>query len=322
MFENRADIQPFLEDTELGLFAAEIASVCTPCLCFEPGEARLGGARFGGEPDLPPDFTWPTREAYRYGASVAERLARRGKGFASQFTVPAPLDFVCQIELTDPSVKRSLGPLFPSEGRLVFFWDGGCGPWIESTESARVVWDRSPAVKLKRCARPPALLEYLGRDHRSGFKRETNSAALPAWSMPDRFLLEEIATSEELREAAVADDTDDFWGDIMDMGLRTLTSGREVLAHRLGGWPIPEQGDPRFTAAAAANGFLRLFDRMPSREEAKVCEAEVSSWTMLLQADMASLGTDFAEGTVYFVVREADLERRDFTRVHAIYQQT
>ena len=43
---------------------------------------------------------------------------------------------------------------------------------------------------------------------------------------------------------------------------------------------------------------------------------------MLLQADMASLGTDFAEGTVYFVMRAEELTRRDFSRVHAIYQQT
>ena len=45
-------------------------------------------------------------------------------------------------------------------------------------------------------------------------------------------------------------------------------------------------------------------------------------WTMLLQVDLASLGGDFAEGTVYFVMGETDLARRDFTHVHAIYQQT
>jgi uncharacterized protein YwqG len=79
---------------------------------------------------------------------------------------------------------------------------------------------------------------------------------------------------------------------------------------------------PRFTAAASANGFLRLFDRSPTEAEAEACCREVSAWTMLLQVDMASLGTDFAEGTVYFVMRANDLARRDFSRVHAIYQQT
>jgi uncharacterized protein YwqG len=93
-----------------------------------------------------------------------------------------------------------------------------------------------------------------------------------------------------------------------------------VLGHRLGGWPIPEQGDPRFTAAASANGFLRLFDRSPTEVEA--CSREVAAWTMVLQVDMASLGTDFAKGTVYFIMRADELARRDFSRVRAIYRQT
>jgi hypothetical protein len=41
--------------------------------------------------------------------------------------------------------------------------------------------------------------------------------------------------------------------------------------------------------------------------------AKLLAWTMLLQVDMASLGTDFAEGTVYFVMRADDLERREFS---------
>jgi uncharacterized protein YwqG len=322
MFENRTDIQPFLEGTELGLFAAEVERLCRPSICFEAGEDRTGGSRFGGLPDLAPGLAWPVREAYAHGASLAERLAERGEGFASQFAVAAPLDFVCQIDLTDALLHKSLGPLLPDEGRLLFFWDGGCGPWIEMAQSAQVIWDRSATASLRRRERPDALMQYLARDQRSGFKRATPAQPLATWSVPDRFLLKEIAESEALREAAVSDDSDDFWGDIMDMGLEVLTSGREVLPHRLGGWPIPEQWDPRHAAVASANGFLRLFDRMPTEEENIICGREMSSWTMLLQVDMASLGTDFGEGTVFFVMREADLAKRDFSRVHAIYQQT
>jgi hypothetical protein len=322
MFENRDDIQPFLEDTELGLFAADVARLCKPSVCFEAGEDRTGGTRFGGLPDLAPDFVWPVREPYAHGGSIAARLAKRGKGFASQFNVAAPLDFVGQIDLTDAQLRKSLGPLLPHEGRLLFFWDGGCGPWIEMAQSANVIWDRRPAESLRRTQRPDALMQYLACDGRTGFKRETPAQPLATWSLPDRFLLDEIAESEALRGAAVSDDSDDFWGDIMDMGLNVLASGRPVLPHRLGGWPIPEQYDPRFTAVASANGFLRLFDRMPTEEENIICGREMSSWTMLLQVDMASLGTDFAEGTVYFVMREDDLARGDFSRVHGIYQQT
>ena len=91
---------------------------------------------------------------------------------------------------------------------------------------------------------------------------------------------------------------------------------------RLGGWPIPEQWDPRYTAAAASHDYLRLFDRMPTDAERAACAAEVPDWTQLLQVSLADLGTDYAEGTVYFVMRRADLAAREFGRVHAIYQQT
>jgi uncharacterized protein YwqG len=45
-------------------------------------------------------------------------------------------------------------------------------------------------------------------------------------------------------------------------------------------------------------------------------------WTLLFQLGLNDLWSEYAEGTVYFVMREEDLEARNFDRVHAIYQQT
>jgi uncharacterized protein YwqG len=109
---------------------------------------------------------------------------------------------------------------------------------------------------------------------------------------------------------------------MIDAGAWKLASGREVLPHRLGGWPIPEQGDPRYAAVAAARGALGLTGRMPDEAEKAACEAEMHRWTLLLQIDLNKLSDAFAEGTVYFVMREADLKAQNFDRVHAIYQQT
>jgi uncharacterized protein YwqG len=322
MFEKRPDIQTFLADSGLGRFSGEIVALCKPCVCFVEAAARTGGTRFGGEPDVPADFQWPERAAYAHGQHLADHLAGRGEGFASQFTVEAPLDFLCQIDLTDKGVGTSLADMLPNEGRLLFFWDGGCGPWIEGADAARVIWDTTPAARLTRRPRPKALMDYLSRDDRAGFTRAANAAALPAWSMPDRFLIRDIAQTQELRDATEDEENDCFWEEMTDFGLTSLTSGREVLPHRLGGWPVPEQWDPRFTAAASANGFLQLFDRSPSEAEVATCTREMAAWVMLLQVDTASLSTDFAEGTVYFVMRQSDLARRDFSRLHAIYQQT
>jgi hypothetical protein len=266
-------------------------------------------------PDLAPDFVWPVREPYAHGASIAERLAKRGKGFASQFNVAAPVDFVGQIDLTDAQLCKSLGPLLPHEGRLLFFWDGGCGPWIEMAQSAKVIWDRRPAGSLRRTQRSDALMQYLARDGRTGFERETPAQPIATWSLPDRFLLDEVAESEALREAVVSDDSDDFWGDIMDMGRNVLASGRR-------GWPIPEQYDPRFTAVASANGFLRLFDRMPTEEENIILRPRDEFVDDAAASRYGFARHRFAEGTVYFVISEDHLVRRDFSRVHGIYQQT
>jgi uncharacterized protein YwqG len=95
-----------------------------------------------------------------------------------------------------------------------------------------------------------------------------------------------------------------------------------VLPHRLCGWPISEQWDPRFEAAASARGVLQLFGRSPTPEERAECVANMHRWTLLFQLGLNDLWSEYAEGTVYFVMREDDLKARNFERVHAIYQQT
>jgi hypothetical protein len=37
---------------------------------------------------------------------------------------------------------------------------------------------------------------------------------------------------------------------------------------------------------------------------------------------LADVTRDFGGSTVYFVIRKANLAKRDFSRLHAIYQQT
>jgi hypothetical protein len=148
---------------------------------------------------------------------------------------------------------------------------------------------------------------------------------LGIWSMPDRFMMERVA-SQALRDALADDDLEDEWDSLfgaqIDAGAIFLASGRGVLPHRLGGWSVPEQDDPRYAALAAARGALDLTGRMPTGAESAACEAEMNDWTLLLQVDLNNLSGDFAEGTVYFVMRKADLKAANFDRVHAIYQQT
>jgi uncharacterized protein YwqG len=320
MFEKKFDIYAFLADSALGLHAATLEALCLPALAFQPG-AKPVAARFGGLPDLPADLRWPIREAYEGGRLIADKLDR-GDALADAFTKPLPLEFMAEIDLAEVAEFDSLENFLPFEGRLLFFWDGICGPWIDSAASCRVIWDRSSPARRTTREIPPALREMMTRTEREGLGPAKQAGLVEIWTMPDRGQFKELIDDDEILDAIDSDDADEVFDAQMDLGMTQLSSGREVMPHRVGGWPYPEQWDPRFTAAASAKGVMKLFQRQPNAVERAACDAEMHDWTLLLQLGLADVTRDFAEGTVYFVMRKADLAKRDFSRVHAIYQQT
>ena len=93
----------------------------------------------------------------------------------------------------------------------------------------------------------------------------------------------------------------------------------ESRRQRFLGTPSPEQDDPRYEAIDKAGyptegGWPEAVTRDAARK--------AGYWQLLLQVSMADLTQQPAEGTIYFVIRNDDLTRRDFTQVHAYYQQT
>lgn len=320
MFENKSDIYSFLADSSLAPYAATLEEFCLPAVAFQAG-AKPVAARFGGLPDLPPDLDWPVREAYEGGHVIAEKL-KRGDELMQALTTPLPLEFVGEIDLAEIAEFEALEDFLPFEGRLLFFWDGICGPWIESAASCRVIWDRSSPARRAERDIPDALRTLMTRTGREGFKPSRQAGLVKIWTMPDRGQFKDLIDDDDILDALDSDDADTVFDAQMDLGMGRLETGLKVLPHRVGGWPYPEQWDPRFTAAASAKGVLRLFHRQPNAVERAICEAEMHDWTLLLQVGLADVTRDFAEGTVYFVMRKADLARRDFSRVHAIYQQT
>ena len=325
MFERTSDIHPYLAEAGLGPFAEEIERLCVPALAFEPAGAGAAAVQLGGAPLMAASGAWPAHPAYRESNALGGRFGGRGPGLARTFSGPTPLHFVASIELA--AVKRTgvLGGLLPGAGRLLFFWDPLAGCYVETEESCRVIWDRADASSLARHDVPPALQAQMQGEYIPAVFPQKPLTPLAVWSMPDKWLLQDIG-SADLRASLEDGDWEEIWDGfsdaMIDAGAWKLASGREVLPHRLGGWPIPEQGDPRYAAVAAARGALGLTGRMPDEAEKAACEAEMHRWTLLLQIDLNKLSDVFAEGTVYFVMREADLKAQNFDRVHAIYQQT
>ncbi len=112
--------------------AAALAALATPgvrIVATRATAARLpmGASRFGGSPDVPAGFVWPTREG-------------------------APLTFLAQLELA--AIRA---PGLPAAGWLLFFYDAVEQPWgfdPDDEGSACVVHIDSGPETLTRCPHP------------------------------------------------------------------------------------------------------------------------------------------------------------------------
>ena len=94
---------------------------------FPASDLPLGSSRFGGSPDLPPGFAWPTRDG-------------------------RPLTFIAQINLTEAQA-----PDLPRSGSLLFFYDVQEQPWgfdPKDAGGARVVYVTAPIASLNRVEHP------------------------------------------------------------------------------------------------------------------------------------------------------------------------
>lgn len=323
MFETRADLDAAFTEAELARFAAAVARLCLPALALVDDAAadagKVGQSRLGGAPDLPANIEWPIHAPYN---RADEELTGRRATMRETFTMAAPFHFIAQIDL-EAIARTGALKQFPESGRLLLFWDPKGGPWIDSAASCRVIHDRSPVSALSPRAAPAGLSKPDPHVEPPPLFEAKPVSFLRILSMPDRWLLQDLAMragEQALLDSFEDPDWEDHWEALWEKtDMRgQLASGRQVLPHRLGGWPIPVQSDPRYSAAESALGI----GTRPTEADRAKTDAARHEWTMLAQIDLNALSNYFAEGTVYFVMREADLKAANFDRVHAIYQQT
>ncbi len=144
MFENKHDIYAFLADNRPQSLCRHARRAqprrpwhSTPRLC------RSRGAVSAACRICRPISLWPVRNGYEGGHVIADKL-NRGGDIAEALTMPLPLEFVAELDLAgDRAARSARGTFCPFEGRLLFFRDGICGPWIDTAASCRVIWDRS-----------------------------------------------------------------------------------------------------------------------------------------------------------------------------------
>jgi hypothetical protein len=322
-----------------------LLELLSPTIVFAPvegtGVAPLGATRIGGAPDLPAGRAWPVRPAF----PDADAIARRGGAahaahIAGHAARALPFQFAGIVDLAQAAALGAAASHLPGEGRLLIFYDGAVLPWHNGTETCKVIWDAAPADRLGRAETPQALLELDARfqaemdaaRRQRGWKTGNGAQPSPYWGPPRAMRLRtvlrppdrrtiEAAAHEALAEALEDDDFEASYDALFDDQL--LGDGGAPSRHQLLGSPLPVQDDPRCSAVVAADfGRQHLSPEAWRENRPRILQA-AADWQLLLQLDLADCLQDrLAEGTVYFLIRRADLAARAFDNTLAVYQQT
>jgi len=219
-----------------------------------------GATRFGGAPDLPKGATWPLRPIPPDAEQQAEEMKQHFDWVARHIVRELPFEFLAQVDLTEAARHPDHARGLPSEGRLLFFWDGVVGLHIAGPAACRVIWDASPIDALERLAIPELLEELeVAYDPSGKFKkpyvyplRTMRLAAIV--HLPDRHSAE-FQAGRSLGSIGDHEDHQESYRllTVLDDGQFT-TDGRGARRQRFLGSPNPEQDDPRFDAIVAG-GF-------------------------------------------------------------------
>lgn len=257
---------------------------------------QLGTTRFGGQPDVPSDFIWPTYMGESYDHVVKER----------------PLSFLAQFNCAD-FAKYDTEHLLPDHGLLSFFYE------LDS-----MCWGFDP--KDKGCARV-----YWFEDISA-----LSEAEFPADMEEDFILpMVKIALSQKPSYPSWQDFTEAFPDDDDDEAFNTaweeLTGeDEEDLPDRsqLLGWPDVIQNSMFEECDIASKGYYlgnpEGWRKIPKdiRQEAE--QTAKDRWMLLLQLDTVECD-DFELmfgdcGHIYFYITKEDLKARRFDNIWLILQ--
>lgn len=253
-------------------------------------EYQLCGTRFGGRPDVPPDFVWPVFEGEDYDGELQER----------------PLSFLAQFNCGELSAYDS-ERLLPDHGLLSFFYQTESAAWgFDPADKgcARVFWFEDTSIL--SAADYPAEMEDELKFPMLRIEM-TQEPSYPGWEdfterYPDT---DDEAFEEALEELGVEEPEERSkllgWPDVIQ---NSMAAECELVAqdHYLGdGWQdVPE--DVRQQAEATALDRWRLLFQLDTVEHEDFC---------LMFGDA---------GRIYFYIPKEDLQARRFDRAWLILQ--
>lgn len=259
------------------------------------GEERYErcGTRFGGRPDVPPGFVWPTFKGKRYDGEIKVR----------------PLTFLAQFDCGELAPYDS-EHLLPDHGLLSFFYDVDVQPWgydPEDRGGARVFWFED--LDLLSPAELPADMEDYCR-----------------------FPMVRVQAREELTYPGPEDFFSGNWeeaaesGDDLEAAQEELGVGDPGVCSKLLGWPDVIQNSMAVECDMVTQGYYlgNGWKDIPQDVRERAEESAIDRWQLLFQLDMVE-ADDFQlmfgdSGRIYFYIPREDLLERRFDRAWLILQ--
>lgn len=276
---NKSEFQSKILDAFGPIVGAALMKVVLPTAhmtleAVELDSIPLGASRYGGDPDVPAGFKWPT---------CATRQGHKPPGHVY------PLTFVAQINFAEAASCLADDPIWPRDGTLLYFFDCVCMP--------NGLYDPADATGLRLVYVPAGtpLTRVQAPSHTAPTPCDASKFVLsarritfaPGWSL-----------SRELAHPLLGKLYNEAWWQ------KTFVSNCPAR-HRLGGYAVPEQGDPCFYDGGAY-------------DEGR------TGWRLLLQFDLVAEEEDphGYEGTQYFLCcREDGIKTRTFKPAMWIWDQ-
>ena len=275
-----------------------------------------GASRFGGMPDVPSDFVWPTHVPPRN--ETLERLYQNmgDAGVAPKPGLPDgvrsyPLQFLAQLNLAQ--IAKAVGTheastWLPSEGYLYFFYDvehGGWGYDPKLLDGFRVIY-REQSGPL-RPSEPPKELGERSPVCALTFK---TAYVLPMRgdSLFDKLQIDVKDSARVARYGALQ---------------RALRGSGKGPRHHLLGHPDLIQNDLRLEAQLVQHGLFCGDETGFQDPKAEGLKAGAEDWNLLLQIDTDENCPGWMwgdSGTLYFLIRDQDLKARRFDKATMVLQ--
>lgn len=250
------------------------------------------GTRFGGQPDVPANFVWPTYKGKGEDGVVKDR----------------PLTFLAQFNCAELAALDK-EHLLPDHGLLSFFYDMASEPWgfdPKDRGGLRVYWFEDLSV-LSQAAFPEDMDEDF---HLPMIKIKAHTElSYPGW--------------DDFTEKFPEEKDDEAFEDIQEeIGAEEPDDGSKLL-----GWSDVIQDSMFMQCDLVTKGYYlgSGYSKVPA-EDRETAKTAIDRWQLLFQLDMVEY-RDFLLmfgdcGRLYVFIKKEDLAKRDFDNVWGIVQCT